>query len=372
MRSPSVVGAEGASFAAETYEGVELQVGEGGAYAFVGDMLVIGHRGREPPGRGRCRGRRRGARRAAPTSVQRWSDFRPITSRRSSSTSPASWQATGLPRPARRPHAPPAPRWSPSRRAAPQRQRSVRPPSRPSARGGFALGGERRARSSSGCREATIAEARHLRPAGRPLEDAEAAIGSAPGGEEVARHARHHPRARRVRTRDRPRRRPPAAARPRGRRSRISGFDGNAASRPAPAPARGSDAAVAFGAGRRPDRCADRRRRDDDRETVAGTEVVTLDAARHRRGRVVRGGRRHRHPRPRAPRTCVAAIEAHADGAHARRQRRATCRTFEVAGDRAGNEACVDIGALVDASRGGSRASGRRARYPVPGSGPSA
>lgn len=37
-----VVGAEGASFVAQVYEGVELQVSEGGAYAFVGDLLVIG------------------------------------------------------------------------------------------------------------------------------------------------------------------------------------------------------------------------------------------------------------------------------------------------------------------------------------------
>jgi hypothetical protein len=37
-----VVGRGGASFAAQTYEGVELQVSQGAAYAFVGEMLVIG------------------------------------------------------------------------------------------------------------------------------------------------------------------------------------------------------------------------------------------------------------------------------------------------------------------------------------------
>jgi hypothetical protein len=38
----NVVGADGTSFSAQTYEGVELQVSEGGAYAFVGETLVIG------------------------------------------------------------------------------------------------------------------------------------------------------------------------------------------------------------------------------------------------------------------------------------------------------------------------------------------
>jgi hypothetical protein len=39
---PNIVGADGASFTSETYEGIELNVTDGGAYAFVGDMLVIG------------------------------------------------------------------------------------------------------------------------------------------------------------------------------------------------------------------------------------------------------------------------------------------------------------------------------------------
>ena len=38
----NVVGADGATFTAQDYEGVQLQVSEGGAYAFVGDLLVVG------------------------------------------------------------------------------------------------------------------------------------------------------------------------------------------------------------------------------------------------------------------------------------------------------------------------------------------
>lgn len=38
----NVVGAEGAAFTSETYEGVELMETDGGAYAFVDEMLVIG------------------------------------------------------------------------------------------------------------------------------------------------------------------------------------------------------------------------------------------------------------------------------------------------------------------------------------------
>jgi hypothetical protein len=38
----SVLGADGATFTTQTYEGVELQVSDGGAYAFVGEMVVFG------------------------------------------------------------------------------------------------------------------------------------------------------------------------------------------------------------------------------------------------------------------------------------------------------------------------------------------